>query len=108
MEVTKKQREISEIAVLIAYCVALAGMLIFIHNMIMFICFVVIALLAFITDMIIGISRSNTIRNELIKNKDNNINEIKRLVNNGSIEGITSLQADTVLNILKSSKTYHE
>ena len=82
MKITEKQRKIWEIIFLI----------------------VLLLILSIVIDFVLGIMRSKTIREELTNLKEQNIKEIKEIINNQGLEDLSGIKIDQILNILKSKK----
>lgn len=76
----------------------------FINNVNVIICSVIIIVLCIVIDFVLGIMRSKTIREELLNLKEQNIKEIKEIINNQGLEDLSGIKIDQILNILKSKK----
>ena len=104
MKITEKQRKIWEIIFLIVLILVLSIQIIFINNVNVIICSVIIIVLGIVIDFVLGIMRSKTIREELLNLKEQNIKEIKEIINNQGLEDLSGIKIDQILNILKSKK----
>ena len=104
MKITEKQRKIWEIIFLIALILILSIQITFINNVNVIICSVIIIVLGLVIDFVLGIMRSKTIREELTSLKEQNIKEIKEIINNQGLEDLSGVKIDQILNILKSKK----
>ena len=104
MKITEKQRKIWEIIFLIALILILTIQITFINNPNVIICSVIIIVLGIVIDFVLGIMRSKTIREELLNLKEQNIKEIKEIINNQGLENLSGINIDQILNILKSKK----
>ena len=104
MKITEKQRKIWEIIFLIALILILSIQITFINNVNVIICSVIIIVLGLVIDFVLGIMRSKTIREELTNLKEQNIKEIKEIINNQGLEDLSGVKIDQILNILKSKK----
>ncbi|MDY5885240.1 MAG: hypothetical protein SPJ44_02905 [Treponema sp.] len=104
MKITEKQRKIWEIIFLIALILILTIQITFINNPNVIICSVIIIVLGIVIDFVLGIMRSKTIREELLNLKEQNIKEIKEIINNQGLEDLSGIKIDQILNILKSKK----
>lgn len=104
MKITEKQRKIWEIIFLIALLLILSIQITFINNVNVIICSVIIIVLGIVIDFVLGIMRSKTIREELLNLKEQNIKEIKEIINNQGLEDLSGIKIDQILNILKSKK----
>lgn len=104
MKITEKQRKIWEIIFLIVLLLILSIQITFINNVNVIICSVIIIVLGIVIDFVLGIMRSKTIREELLNLKEQNIKEIKEIINNQGLEDLSGIKIDQILNILKSKK----
>lgn len=104
MKITEKQRKIWEIIFLIVLLLILSIQITFINNVNVIICSVIIIVLGIVIDFVLGIMRSKTIREELTNLKEQNIKEIKEIINNQGLEDLSGIKIDQILNILKSKK----
>ena len=104
MKITEKQRKIWEIIFLIVLILVLSIQIIFINNVNVTICSAIIIVLGIVIDFVLGIMRSKTIREELLNLKEQNIKEIKEIINNQGLEDLSGIKIDQILNILKSKK----
>ena len=104
MKITEKQRKIWEIIFLIALILILSIQITFINNVNVIICSIIIIVLGIVIDFVLGIMRSKTIREELTNLKEQNIKEIKEIINNQGLENLSGINIDQILNILKSKK----
>ena len=104
MKITEKQRKIWEIIFLIVLLLILSIQITFINNVNVIICSVIIIVLCIVIDFVLGIMRSKTIREELTNLKEQNIKEIKEIINNQGLEDLSGIKIDQILNILKSKK----
>ena len=104
MKITEKQRKIWEIIFLIMLLLILSIQITFINNVNVIICSVIIIVLGIVIDFVLGIMRSKTIREELTNLKEQNIKEIKEIINNQGLENLSGIKIDQILNILKSKK----
>lgn len=104
MKITEKQRKIWEIIFLIVLILVLSIQITFINNVNVIICSVIIIVLGIVIDFVLGIMRSKTIREELLNLKEQNIKEIKEIINNQGLEDLSGIKIDQILNILKSKK----
>lgn len=104
MKITEKQRKIWEIIFLIVLLLVLSIQIIFINNFNVIICSAIIIVLCIVIDFVLGIMRSKTIREELTNLKEQNIKEIKEIINNQGLENLSGINIDQILNILKSKK----
>lgn len=104
MKITEKQRKIWEIIFLIVLLLILSIQITFINNVNVIICSVIIIVLCIVIDFVLGIMRSKTIREELLNLKEQNIKEIKEIINNQGLEDLSGIKIDQILNILKSKK----
>ena len=104
MKITEKQRKIWEIIFLIALILILSIQITFINNVNVIICSVIIIVLGLVIDFVLNIMRIKTIREELTNLKEQNIKEIKEIINNQGLEGLSGIKIDQILNILKSKK----
>ena len=89
---------------LIVLLLILSIQITFINNVNVIICSVIIIVLCIVIDFVLGIMRSKTIREELINLKEQNIKEIKEIINNQGLEDLSGIKIDQILNILKSKK----
>ena len=104
MKITEKQRKIWEIVFLIALILILSIQITFINNVNVIICSVIIIVLGLVIDFVLNIMRIKTIREELTSLKEQNIKEIKEIINNQGLEDLSVVKIDQILNILKSKK----
>ena len=104
MKITEKQRKIWEIIFLIALILILSIQITFINNVNVIICSVIIIVLGLVVDFVLNIMRIKTIREELTSLKEQNIKEIKEIINNQGLEDLSVVKIDQILNILKSKK----
>ena len=104
MKITEKQRKIWEIIFLIALILILSIQITFINNVNVIICSVIIIVLGLVIDFVLNIMRIKTIREELTSLKEQNIKEIKEIINNQGLENLSGINIDQILNILKSKK----
>ena len=104
MKITEKQRKIWEIIFLIVLLLILSIQITFINNVNVTICGAIIIVLCIVIDFVLGIMRSKTIREELANLKEQNIKEIKEIINNQGLEDLSGIKIDQILNILKSKK----
>lgn len=104
MKITEKQRKIWEIIFLIALILILSIQITFINNVNVIICSVIIIVLGLVIDFVLNIMRIKTIREELTSLKEQNIKEIKEIINNQGLEDLSVVKIDQILNILKSKK----
>ena len=104
MKITEKQRKIWEIIFLIMLLLILSIQITFINNVNVIICSVIIIVLGIVIDFVLGIMRSKTIREELLNLKEQNIKEIKEIINSQRLEDLSGIEIDQILNILKSKK----
>ena len=104
MKITEKQRKIWEIIFLIVLLLILSIQITFINNVNVIICGAIIIILCIVIDFVLGIMRSKTIREELTTLKEQNIKEIKEIINNQGLEDLSGIKIDQILNILKSKK----
>ncbi len=104
MKITEKQRKIWEIIFLIVLLLVLSIQIIFINNFNVIICSAIVIVLGIVVDFVLGIMRSKTIREELTNLKEQNIKEIKEIINNQGLENLSGINIDQILNILKSKK----
>ena len=104
MKITEKQRKIWEIIFLIVLLLVLSIQIIFINNFNVIICSAIVIVLGIVVDFVLGIMRSKTIREELTNLKEQNIKEIKEIINNQGLENLSGINIDKILNILKSKK----
>ena len=104
MKITEKQRKIWEIIFLIVLLLILFIQITFINNVNVTICGAIIIVLCIVIDFVLGIMRSKTIREELTSLKEQNIKEIKEIINNQGLEDLSVVKIDQILNILKSKK----
>lgn len=104
MKITEKQRKIWEIIFLIALILILSIQITFINNVNVIICSVIIIVLGLVIDFVLNIIRIKTIREELTSLKEQNIKEIKEIINNQGLEDLSVVKIDQILNILKSKK----
>ena len=104
MKITEKQRKIWEIIFLIVLLSILSIQIIFINNANVTICGAIIIVLCIVIDFVLCIMRSKTIREELTNLKEQNIKEIKEIINSQRLEDLSGIKIDQILNILKSKK----
>ena len=104
MKITEKQRKIWEIIFLIVLLLILSIQITFINNVNVTICSVIIIVLGLVIDFVLNIMRIKTIREELTSLKEQNIKEIKEIINNQGLEDLSVVKIDQILNILKSKK----
>ena len=104
MKITEKQRKIWEIIFLIVLLLILSIQITFINNVNVIICSVIIIVLGLVIDFVLNIMRIKTIREELTSLKEQNIKEIKEIINNQGLENLSGINIDQILNILKSKK----
>ena len=104
MKITEKQRKIWEIIFLIVLLLVLSIQIIFINNFNVIICSAIVIVLGIVVDFVLGIMRSKTIREELTNLKEQNIKEIKEIINSQGLEDLSGIEIDQILSILKSKK----